>query len=57
MEVLSIEEHEDGSATIHMELTDEEAESILEATNHEFYLEQAIVHILEETLKNEKGLE
>jgi hypothetical protein len=52
MKVLNIEEHADGSATLHLEMTDEEAEQILEATEHEFYLEEAILHILEKSIEN-----
>lgn len=51
MEVLNIEEHADGSATLHLEMTDEEVERVLEATNYKLYIEHAIVHILEEFLK------
>jgi len=53
MEVLDIEEHADGSATLHLEMTDEEIEHILEITDYKFYIEQAILHILKEFLEED----
>lgn len=52
MEVLNIEKHADGSATLHLEMTDEEVERILIITDYKFYIEEAILHILEESLKD-----
>jgi len=52
MKVLDIEEYDRG-AEIHLELTEEEIELILEATDHKYYIESAIVHILEEAVQKE----
>jgi hypothetical protein len=52
MEVLNIEEHADGSATLHLELTEREVEQILVMTEHKFYLEEAILHILKKSIEN-----
>ena len=52
MKVLDIEEHADGSAILHLELTDKDVERILIVTDYKFHVEHAIVHILEESLKD-----
>lgn len=49
MEVLDIEEN-GREAIIKMEFTEEEVELILKATDYKYYIESAIVHILEEAL-------
>jgi len=50
MEILNSIEEQDKEPIIEIELTEEEIELILEATNHKFDIEEAIVHILEEAL-------
>lgn len=50
MEVLAIEEHTDGSATLHLEMTERDVEHILIMTDHKFCIEKAIVHILEKSI-------
>lgn len=52
MKVLNIEEHADGSATLHLEMTDKEVERILIITDYKFNIEHAILHILEESIKD-----
>jgi len=52
MKVLDIEEY-GREALITMELTEEEVELILKATDYKYYIESAIVHILEKALDEE----